>query len=205
MQISWRVLYFVDLEGQISWRVLYFVLGPIFSGSLGEPNLNNYKQLQQTQERTIGGWWLVVGGGWLVVGAKCCACHASLTGAAAATQERQRENPTPSSCACRANHAGAAAATQEHQGVRPWQLVGGSLLVAISWWQLVGGSLLVAISWWQLVGGNWLVEVCRWQLIGGKREAGGGGGGRRSGYHTKNKSPTRQCGELHPKSIMLVV
>ena len=89
-----------------------------------------------------------------------------------------------------------------------WQLVGGSLWVAVGWWQFVGGSLLVtvcgwqfmggslwvAVCWWQLVGGSWWVKVCWWQLLGGNREA-GGGGLRRSGHNTKNKNPTRQCGE----------
>ena len=79
-----------------------------------------------------------------------------------------------------------------------WQLVGGSLvddtwLVTVGWWQFVGGNWWVAIGGWQLVGGNWRVAIGGWQLVGGKREA--GGGGRRSGYHTKNKNPMRQCGE----------
>ena len=74
-----------------------------------------------------------------------------------------------------------------------WQLVGGNWLVAIGGWQLVDDNQLMTNGRWQLVGlvgDNWWVAIGWWQAGGVRRRR-----RRRSGYHTKNKNSTRQCGE----------
>ena len=94
------------------------------------PDNPTCSQLHQTQERTIGGWWVTigwwqfVGGSWLVA-----VCGWKFVGG------------------------------NWLVAIGWWQFPGGNGLVAIGWWQLVGGSLLVAIGGWQLVDDNWLTTI----------------------------------------------
>ena len=50
-------------------------------------------------------------------------------------------------------------------------------------------------GWWEWDVCVWVSDVCVSEVIGGLGGQAGGGGEGRSGCSTKNKNPTRQCGE----------